>query len=316
MSNRVFEKKEMNKKNALVIGTPGNIDKKKSVALAVLKMESSFVVTDPSGEVLRDTKEKLLANGYKVKVMDLKNMEHSCGYNPLSYIKDEKSASSMIDCMLHATSGEEKDEFFLKAEKLLYSACIMYLLENCKEENKKNMGGVLELVKDVYNKTADGPMVTDLLYQELPKDCMAAKLYKAFTQAAGKTKKEIAVSCEERITSYLGKVLDFTKKDELDLEKIGKEKTVLFIIPDTSDAASATLTSLVYTQAADVLCRQREADDNERAAEEIPVELIIDGMTECNLELDVWVKKMVELQEYNVTVTTILYPDITNCGVK
>ena len=91
---------------------------------------------------------------------------------------------------------------------------------------------------------------------------------------------------------------------------------MLFIIPDTSDAASATLTSLVYTQAADVLCRQREADDNERAAEEIPVELIIDGMTECNLELDVWVKKIVELQEYNVTVTTILYPDITNCGVK
>lgn len=87
MSNRVFEKKEMNKKNALVIGTPGNIDIKKSVALAVLKMESSFVVTDPSGEVLRDTKEKLLENGYKVKVMDLKNMEHSCGYNHYHTLK-------------------------------------------------------------------------------------------------------------------------------------------------------------------------------------------------------------------------------------
>lgn len=174
-----------------------------------------------------------------------------------------------------------------------------------------------ELGYDYTFYTEDGEDIDGGIYSCVSdSDQMAAKLYKAFTQAAGKTKKEIAVSCEERITRYLGKVLDFTKKDELDLEKIGKEKTVLFIIPDTSDAASATLTSLVYTQAADVLDRQREADDNERAAEEIPVELIIDGMTGCNLELDVWMKKMVELQEYNVTVTTILYPDITNCGVK
>ena len=157
--------------------------------------------------MLNDLGKCLKEHGYKIKVFNISDMSYSNCYNPLEYIRDEAGVKMIVECLINNTtkgSGGGDNQFFVDAEKLLYSACIFYLLDFCKDDSKKNFSSIINMINssqvDESNPNAKSPL--DLLFEKVPYNSLARQYYRSFKQAAGKTLKSIIISCVTRLQPF------------------------------------------------------------------------------------------------------------------
>lgn len=298
--------------NVMVIGGAGAGKSRFFIKPNVLQMNASYVITDPSGEMIYALGNILRKSGYKVKIFNISDMQHSNCYNPLNYIRDEAGVNMLIDCFIKntTTEGSKGDQFFTNAEKLLYSACIFYLINHCQDESRKNFGSIINMINasavDENNPNAKSDL--DKLFDALPKDSLAWKYYKAFKQAAGKTLKSIIISCVTRLQPFLTpQVANLTKTDSLELEKMGDEKTVLFIITPQADRTYSFLASMLYSQLFETLYYKCEEQKKITGSEQlkIPVRCMMDEFANIG-EVPEFPSKLATMRKYNISATIVL----------
>jgi len=267
MSGRPREPKYARNKNMLVIGGSGSGKTRFFVKPNLMQMHSSYVVTDPKGTVLVECGKMLLKNGYKVKVLNTINFKKSMHYNPFAYIRSEKDILKLVNTIIVNTKGEGQqsgEDFWVKAEKLYYTALIGYIWYECVEE-EQNFTTLLDMINASEAREDDEEFKNpvDLMFDELEErepDHFAVKQYKKYKLAAGKTAKSILISCGARLAPFdIKELRDLTSYDELELDMLGDEKTALFVIISDTDDTFNFIVSIMYTQLFNLLCDR--ADD-------------------------------------------------------
>ena len=267
MSGRPKQPKYARNKNILVIGGSGSGKTRFFVKPNLMQMHSSYVVTDPKGTVLVECGKMLLKNGYKVKVLNTINFKKSMHYNPFAYIRSEKDILKLVNTIILNTKGERLqsgEDFWVKAEKLYYTAHIGYIWYECVEE-EQNFTTLLDMINASEAREDDEEFKNpvDLMFDELEErepDHFAVKQYKKYKLAAGKTAKSILISCGARLAPFdIKELRDLTSYDELELDMLGDEKTALFVIISDTDDTFNFIVSIMYTQLFNLLCDR--ADD-------------------------------------------------------
>ena len=287
MSNRPKNPKDSRNKNVLVVGGSGSGKTRFFIKPNLMQMHSSYVVTDPKGTVLLETGKMLEQNGYKIKVFNTINFKKSMHYNPFSYIHGEKDILKLTTTLISNTKGDGKggDDFWLKAETLLYTAIIGYIYYKAPPE-EQNFATLVEFINAFQIREDDENFKNnvDILFDELEAEDpnhFAVRQYKKFKLAAGKTAKSILVSCGARLAPLdIQELLELTAYDELELDTLGgtkkgdTQKTALFLIMSDTDATFNFLISMVYTQLFNLLCEK--ADDEFGGKLPIHVRCLID----------------------------------------
>ena len=267
MSGRPKQPKYARNKNILVIGGSGSGKTRFFVKPNLMQMHSSYVVTDPKGTVLVECGKMLLKNGYKVKVLNTINFKKSMHYNPFAYIRSEKDILKLVNTIILNTKGEGQqsgEDFWVKAEKLYYTALIGYIWYECVEA-EQNFTTLLDMINASEAREDDEEFKNpvDLMFDELEErepDHFAVKQYKKYKLAAGKTAKSILISCGARLAPFdIKELRDLTSYDELELDMLGDEKTALFVIISDTDDTFNFIVSIMYTQLFNLLCDR--ADD-------------------------------------------------------
>lgn len=254
--------------NVMVIGGSGSGKSRFYVKPNLMQLNTSYVVTDPKGELLRSAGKLLEDNGYKIKVFNLIDMRNSHNYNPFAYVYDRKTGElnksyviKMVNVLMKNTKQEGAsggDQFWDDATKALLSALAFYLLEKG-ADNEKNFAWVMQLLKqaEVKEDEEDYESPLDIKFKELEAESptsMAVSYYKDFKKAAGETAKSILISCAVRLQAFnLPDVANLTHTDTLELDKIGDEKTAVFVIIPSSDVTFNFLAAMMYTQLFDTL---------------------------------------------------------------
>ena len=254
--------------NVLVIGGSGSGKSRFYVKPNIMQLNTSYVVTDPKGELLRSTGKLLEDNGYKIRVFNLIDMRNSHNYNPFAYVYDRKTGElnksyviKMVNVLMKNTKQEGAsggDQFWDDATKALLSALAFYLLEK-RPECERNFAWVMQLLKqaEVKEDEEDYESPLDIKFKELEQEnptSMAVSYYKDFKKAAGETAKSILISCAVRLQAFnLPDVANLTHTDTLKLDKIGDEKTAVFVIIPSSDVTFNFLAAMMYTQLFDTL---------------------------------------------------------------
>jgi type IV secretion system protein VirD4 len=271
MNPRPKEPKYARNKNMLVIGGSGSGKTRFIIKPNLMQCRSadypvSFVVTDPKGSLVVECGQMLRRHGYRIKVLNTVNFSKSHHYNPLAYIKSEKDILKLVTTLIANTKGEQTggDEFWTKAETLLYTALIAYLhyespARECNFSVLAEMIGAMEVREDdeAYKNVVD--LMFDALGERDPEH-FAVRQYRKFKLAAGKTLKSILVSCGARLAAFdIAEIRELTSYDELELDTLGDEKTALFIIISDTDDSFNFLVSMAYTQLFNLLCEK--ADD-------------------------------------------------------
>lgn len=260
--------KQMLNLNVMIFGGSGTGKSRFWVKPNLLQCNTSFVVTDPAGELLRDCGKMLERQGYKIKVFNLDDMKHSSNYNPFHYLKDSNgeynpnNVIKMINTFMVNCNGENagnsSDPFWDNATKLLLSAVCFLLVETAKEE-EQNFSTVLELIRKckVIEGREDEKSELDIIFDEHRKekpDALSLQYYDEFKQAAGKTMQSVLINTTTKLQSFkLPDMRNLTFIDNIHLEEIGDEKTALFIIIPSSDDTFNFLAAMMYTQLFDVL---------------------------------------------------------------
>ena len=287
MSNRPKNPKDARNKNVLVVGGSGSGKTRFFIKPNLMQMHSSYVVTDPKGTVLLETGKLLERNGYRIKVFNTINFKKSMHYNPFAYIHSEKDILKLTTTLITNTKGEGKggDDFWLKAETLLYCALIGYIYYEAPPE-EQNFATLIEMVNamEVREDDEEFENPVDILFRELGEknpNHFAVRQYKKFKLAAGKTAKSILVSCGARLAPFdIQELLDLTAYDELELDTLGgrkkgdTQKTALFLIMSDTDATFNFLISMIYSQLFNLLCEK--ADDEFGGKLPIHVRCLID----------------------------------------
>ena len=267
MSGRPKEPKYARNKNILVIGGSGSSKTRFFVKPNLMQMHSSYVVTDPKGTVLVECGRMLSKNDYRIKVLNTINFAKSMHYNPFAYIRSEKDILKLVNTIIVNTKGEGQqasEDFWVKAEKLYYTALIAYIWYEAPEE-EQNFSMLIDLVDASEAKEDDENFknAVDLLFEELEQknpNHFAVRQYKKYKLAAGKTAKSILISCGARLAPFdIKELRDLTAYDELELDTLGDEKTALFLIMSDTDGTFNFLISMIYTQMFNLLCEK--ADD-------------------------------------------------------
>ena len=266
MNNRPAQPKYARNKNTLVVGGSGSGKTRFFIKPNLLQMHSSYVLTDPKGTVLPEVGNALLKHGYRIKIFNTINFKKSMDYNPFAYVHDEKDILKLVTTLIANTKGEGKggDEFWEKAEKLLYSALIGYIHYEAPEE-EQNFSTLLEMINamEVREDDEEFKNPVDLMFDELAErdpDHFAVRQYAKYKLSAGKTAKSILVSCGARLAPFdIKELREITAYDELELDTLGDKKTALFLIMSDTDATFNFLISMVYTQLFNLLCEK--ADD-------------------------------------------------------
>ena len=266
MSNRPPDPKNARNKNVLVVGGSGSGKTRFWLKPNLLQCHSSYVVTDPKGTIVLECGNAMLKNGYKLKILNTINFSKSMHYNPFAYIHSEKDILKLVNTLICNTKGDGKsgDDFWVKAETLLYCALIGYIHYEAPEE-EQNFATLIELVNAMEvredDETFENPV--DIAFKELEKDKpnhFAVRQYKKYKLAAGKTAKSINISCGARLAPFdIQELREITSYDELELDTLGDRKTALFIIISDTDDTFNFLASMVYTQLFNLLCDK--ADD-------------------------------------------------------
>lgn len=266
MSNRPKDPRNARNKNVLVVGGSGSGKTRFFIKPNLMQLHSSYVVTDPKGTVVIECGKLLQRNNYKIKIFNTINFKKSHHYNPFEYIHSEKDILKLVTTLIANTKGDGKggDDFWQKAETLLYTALIGYIhYEAPKEE--QNFATLIEMVNAMEvredDETFENPI--DLAFKELESrepNHFAVRQYKKYKLAAGKTAKSINISCGARLAPFdIQELREITMYDELELDKLGDEKTALFLIMSDTDSTFNFLISMVYSQLFNLLCEK--ADD-------------------------------------------------------
>lgn len=308
----INERKTFRNNNFLVLGGAGTGKSRFVIKPNLLQENCSYVVTDPSGEIIVSLGKVLLKDGYDIKIFNLSNMAHSNTYNPFKYIRDEAGVLMVIDCLIKNTTGknEKGDQFFTNSEKLLYSACIFYLIDFETSESRKNFSRVMDMINmsqvDENNPSAKSEL--DLMFEQIDQASLAAKYYKAFKQAAGKTLKSIIISCVVRLQSFMTpQVARLTGSDDIDLGSIGDKKTILFIITPQADRTFAFLASMLYSQLFETLYHKGEMQKLKTGSERLKyhVRCLMDEFANIG-EIPDFPSKLSTMRKYNISATIVL----------
>ncbi len=281
MNSRPANPKYARNKNVLVIGGSGSGKTRFFIKPNLLQMHSSYVVTDPKGQLLPETGMALLKNDYKIKVFNTINFAKSMHYNPFYYIHSEKDILKMVTVLMLNTKGEgsSTDPFWDKAERLLYTALIGYIHFEAPVE-EQNFKTLLEMLNSMEVREEDETFKNpvDLSFEELEAeqpDHFAVRQYKKYKLAAGKTAKSILVSAGARLAPFdIAELREITEYDELELDTLGDVKTALFLIMSDTDSTFNFLISMVYTQLFNLLCEK--ADDQYDGRLPVHVRCLID----------------------------------------
>ena len=282
MASRPKQPKYARNKNILVIGGSGSGKTRFFCKPSLLQAHSSYVVTDPKGTLLPEVGTFLRRKKYRIKCLNLINFKKSMKYNPLAYIRSEKDILKLVNALIMNTKGEgEKsgEDFWVKAERLYYTALIGYIWYEAPEE-EKNFIMLLDLINASEaredDETYQSPV--DLLFAELEAkepEHFAVKQYKKFKMAAGKTLKSILISCGARLAPFdIKELRDLMEYDELELDTLGDEKTALFVILSDTDSTFNFVCALMYSQLFNLLCDK--ADDFYGGRLPVHVRLILD----------------------------------------
>ena len=267
MSNRPKNPANARNKNVLIVGGSGSGKTRFWLKPNLLQMHSSYVVTDPKGSILVECGYALQAIGkYEVKVFNTINFSKSMHYNPFAYIHSEKDILKLVTTLIANTKGDGKsgDEFWTKAETLLYCALIGYIHYEAPVE-EQNFATLIEFINamEVREDDEEFQNPVDIMFENLEKrnpKHFAVRQYKKYKLAAGKTAKSILISCGARLAVFdIQELREITAYDELELDTLGDRRTALFLIMSDTDATFNFLISMIYTQLFNLLCEK--ADD-------------------------------------------------------
>ena len=283
MSNRPKTPANARNKNVLIIGGSGSGKTRFWLKPNLLQMHSSYVGTDPKGSIVIECGNALLKHGYTIKIFNTINFQKSMHYNPFAYIHSEKDILKLVTTLIANTKGDGKagDEFWTKAETLLYCALIGYIHYEAPVE-EQNFSTLIEFLNamEVREDDEEFQNPVDLMFEALEKkkpNHFAVRQYKKYKLAAGKTAKSILISCGARLAPFdIQEVRNVTAYDELQLDTLGDKKTALFLIMSDTDATFNFLISMIYTQLFNLLCEK--ADDVYGGRLPVHVRCLIDEM--------------------------------------
>jgi len=266
MDNRPKNPKNARNKNVLIVGGSGSGKTRFFIKPNLMQMHSSYVVTDPKGSIVVECGKLLQRRGYRIKILNTINFKKSMRYNPFAYIHSEKDILKMVTTLIANTRGEGKpsDDFWVKAETLLYTALIGYIHYEAPED-ERNFSTLIEFINasEVREDDEEFKNPVDLMFDALAErepDHFAVRQYKKYKLAAGKTAKSILISCGARLAPFdIRELRELTSYDELELDTLGDRKTALFIIISDTDDTFNFLVSMAYTQLFNLLCEK--ADD-------------------------------------------------------
>ena len=269
MNSRPKAPKYARNKNVIVIGGSGSGKTRFYVKPNLMQMTDhvSYVVTDPKGTILCEVGALLERKGYRIKSLNLINFKKSMRYNPLAYIRSEKDILKLVNALILNTKGEgekSSEDFWVKAERLYYSALIGYIWYEAEPE-ERNFITLLDLINASEAREDDEEFQSpvDILFAKLEKehpDHFAVKQYRKFKMAAGKTLKSILISCGARLAPFdIQELRDLMAEDELELDTLGDRKSALFVILSDTDSTFNFVAALMYSQLFNLLCDK--ADD-------------------------------------------------------
>ena len=267
MNGRPANPKYARNKNVLVIGGSGSGKTRFYIKPNLMQMHSSYCVTDPKGTIVLECGKMLEDNGYEIKILNTINFKKSMKYNPFAYLRSEKDILKLVQTIIANTKGEgEKagEDFWVKAEKLYYTALIGYIFYEAPRE-EKNFATLLDMIDASEVREDDETYMNpiDRLFEALEKKeptHFAVKQYKKYKLAAGKTAKSILISCGARLAPFdIQELRDLMKEDELELDTLGDRKTALFVIISDTDDTFNFVVSIMYSQLFNLLCDK--ADD-------------------------------------------------------
>ena len=303
MTSRPKQPKYARNKNILVIGGSGSGKTRFFVKPSIMQMHSSYVITDPKGQLLKETGKMLLhgapkldENGkpvrddrgriiyepYRIKVLNTINFSKSMKYNPLAYVRSEKDILKLVNVIIANTKGDgekSSEDFWVKAERLLYCSLIGYIWYEAEPE-ERNFITLLDLLNACEAREDDETYKSpvDILFDDLAKkqpEHFAVKQYVKFKMAAGKTLKSILVSCGARLAPFdIKELRDIMTEDELELDTMGDRKTALFLIMSDTDTTFNFVIAMLQSQLFNLLCDK--ADDFYNGRLPVHVRLILD----------------------------------------
>ena len=319
-------------KNVLVIGGSGSGKTRFFVKPNLMQMHSSYVITDPKGTILpecgkmlsigipkKDAKGNIVKRDdgsvvtepYKIKIFNTINFDKSMHYNPFAYLKNEEDILNFVNTLMVNTKGEGSqsgEDFWQKAEQLLYVALISYIFTEAPEE-EQNFAMLLDMIDASETREEDETFknAVDLLFEDLEKDkpdSFALKQYKKYKLAAGKTAKSILISCAARLAPFdIPKVREITSYDDLGLDRIGEERTALFVIISDTNATFNFLVSIMYSQLFDILCVK--ADDQYHGRLPIHVRFLLDEFANIG-QIPQFEKKIATIRSREISAAIIV----------
>lgn len=316
-------RKTMRNNNILVIGGAGSGKSRFIVKPNVLQANASFVVTDPSGELLDATGKFLADKGYDIKVFNLVQMQYSCKYNPFAYIRDDNGVVQMINCLIRNTTAKgssSSGDFWEKSEMMLLQAICFYLVHYCKPEDR-NFANVMKMIRlaEVREDQEGYQSVLDIMFEikkaenkrwyesrNLPvEESIATTQYDAFKIAAGKTLKSILVSVNARLINFnLEQVRELTSSDDMDLMHVGDKPTAIFAIIPSADTTFNYVVSIMYSQLFESLYYHAE-NECEGKHLKYPVRFLLDEFANIGTIPD-FDKKLATMRKYSISCTIIL----------
>ena len=267
MNGRPKNPKYARNKNILVVGGSGSGKTRFFLKPNLMQMHSSYVVTDPKGTVLIECGKMLEKNGYDISVLNTINFKKSMHYNPFAYLRSEKDILKLVQTIIANTKGEgekSSEDFWVKAERLYYTALIGYLYYEAPEE-EQNFETLLAFIdaSEVREEDENFKNAVDYIFDALEKEKpnhFAVKQYRKYKLAAGKTAKSILISCGARLAPFdIEELKNLMEYDEMGLDTIGDKKTALFIIISDTDDTFNFVVAMMYTQLFNLLCDK--ADD-------------------------------------------------------
>lgn len=251
-------------KNVLVIGGSGSGKTRFHIKPNLMQMNASFIVTDPKGTVIEECGKMLVEGGYKIRVLNLIDFSQSMKYNPFRYLHSENDILKLVNCIMENTKGEGTsggEDFWQKAEALYYQAMIAYIWYEARPE-EKNMNTLLAMLNasEVREEDETFENAVDKLFRELEQknpEHFAVRQYKKYKLAAGKTAKSILISCGARLAPFdIAEVRSLMSDDELEIDRVGHEKTALFVVVSDTDTTFHFIAAMMYTQMFNVLCEE------------------------------------------------------------
>ena len=285
MSSRPKNPKYARNKNVVVIGGSGSGKTRFFVKPNLMQLHSSYCVTDPKGTILIECGKLLQRGGYRIKVLNTINFSKSMHYNPFAYIRSEKDILKLVNTLIVNTKGDgekSSEDFWVKAERLLYSALVGYIWYEAPGE-EMNFITLLELINASEAREDDEEYQSpvDLLFADLEErdpEHFAVKQYKKYKLAAGKTAKSILISCGARLAPFdIKELRDLMAYDDLELDTLGDRKTALFIVISDTDDTFNFVAAILYTQLFNLLCDKADDEYNGK----LPVQKTCSVLIKC-----------------------------------